>query len=256
MTRTTSSERAFSLLEVMLAVAMIAALAGGLSTFLYGVLQRREAINRFAAASSRADDIVSRLESDLATCVAFDAATGSGVRGGARSILIVSRGVGPKSDREQSLLAPMQVTEMEFDAAAGTLRARRRAPDDAGAPWDTIPRVIAALRFRYHDGTQWRDSFDSAQEGMLPVAIEVCIWTGEPSSAGPAASSPGSGAPAARGATGGSGEEGVDGGGVGQAEPESASEVGPTATLPARPPDRTRVLVIPDAPMTAWKEGV
>ena len=32
------------------------------------------------------------------------------------------------------------------------------------------------MRFRYYDGTRWLESFDSLQEGRLPIAVEVMVW--------------------------------------------------------------------------------
>jgi hypothetical protein len=32
------------------------------------------------------------------------------------------------------------------------------------------------VRFRYHDGDGWSDSFDSLAHNHLPVAVEVAVW--------------------------------------------------------------------------------
>jgi hypothetical protein len=34
---------------------------------------------------------------------------------------------------------------------------------------------VAAVEFRYHDGSQWLESWDSAAQAALPLAIEVAV---------------------------------------------------------------------------------
>jgi len=45
---------------------------------------------------------------------------------------------------------------------------------------------VSWLNFRYYDGSQWQDSWDSTQSNKLPQSIEVTVhvrteWHGEPS---------------------------------------------------------------------------
>ena len=35
---------------------------------------------------------------------------------------------------------------------------------------------VYKVRFRYHDGTSWLDTFDSRSYGRLPLAVEIAIW--------------------------------------------------------------------------------
>lgn len=39
-----------------------------------------------------------------------------------------------------------------------------------------ISRDVVYLNFRYYDGTQWLDSWDSTQTGTLPQAVEVTVF--------------------------------------------------------------------------------
>ena len=41
------------------------------------------------------------------------------------------------------------------------------------------PEVLH-LEFRYFDGTEWLDEWDTEQEGGLPVAVEIAIWIALP----------------------------------------------------------------------------
>jgi len=39
-----------------------------------------------------------------------------------------------------------------------------------------IARDVVYLKFRYYDGTQWQEAWDSTQSGTLPQAVEVTIY--------------------------------------------------------------------------------
>ncbi|HLY73643.1 MAG TPA: type II secretion system protein GspJ, partial [Planctomycetota bacterium] len=39
-----------------------------------------------------------------------------------------------------------------------------------------ISRDVVYLNFRYYDGTQWLESWDSTQSGTLPQAVEVTVF--------------------------------------------------------------------------------
>ena len=102
---------------------------------------------------------------------------------------------------------------------------------------------IDALQFRYHDGREWVSAFDARTQGRLPTAIEVSVWLAAAAPAGevarPAEERDGEGGGAdSRGgaATRGSADERARSAGL--FEPPEAPEA---------PPDRRRVIVIPDS---------
>lgn len=77
-------------------------------------------------------------------------------------------------------------------------------------PWEQLP-AVAGLRVRYLVGAEWKTSFDSAAAGILPGAVEVSLWLGE--------------------------------------RPRDAAGTDSPPDAPSlRPPDRTRIIVIHDAP--------
>ena len=118
-------------------------------------------------------------------------------------------------------------------------------------------------RRRYSDGTTWRDSFDSGSSGALPVAIEVAVWFGDPSVAtggGTTTKSPAAaGGPASTTKQSGSAQDQASTPGDAAGDAMSGSPQGSLSSgsppLPQREPDRLRVIVVPDGPVTSWKES-
>jgi len=111
-------------------------------------------------------------------------------------------------------LGDLQGCQVRFDADSQGLLARRLGK--AEEPFEVLASPVGRVRFRYFDGSQWQESFNSATAGALPVAVEAAIW--------------------------------FDGGGAG-----SSSEEASTDSVPQRAPDRVRVMVVPDGPVTSWK---
>lgn len=74
-------------------------------------------------------------------------------------------------------------------ASAGSYGLVRRQLDRATAAWsagqgqlfdvadlqDVLAPEVAAVEFRYFDGTEWYEEWDSAQAGGLPLAVEICL---------------------------------------------------------------------------------
>lgn len=103
-----------------------------------------------------------------------------------------------------------------YDFGGGRISVSRRDQHDSRSPSpETIAEDVSRVRFRYYDGSSWSSSFSSDRSG-LPVAVEVAIWTA----------------------------------GRGQRDAEDT-----TQDLDIKPPDRRRVICIPDGPATGWKEG-
>ncbi|MCC6229686.1 MAG: hypothetical protein IT432_10705 [Phycisphaerales bacterium] len=103
-----------------------------------------------------------------------------------------------------------------YDFGGGRISVARRDQHDPRSPSaETIGEAVSRVRFRYYNGTSWSSSFSSDRHG-LPVAVEVAIWTA------------------------GRGERDVE---------------DTTQDLDIEPPDRRRVICIPDGPATGWKEG-
>jgi general secretion pathway protein J len=242
--------RGFTLLEVLLAIGLIAALSGGVFAFMWQVVSQKAALTGRAMDGQAGDALLERMEADLAGAVASDSTGNAGIVGTATSLQVLSRGV----------VLPMEVGDQDWQAgdlqgtqytfARGWISVLRwdqhRGPGGVGRAAETLSEHIAAMRIRYYDGTEWTETFDSKAKDGLPVAIEVSIWFGTPpeeaATPTPAAErkAPAVGAPVDQ-----------DGNPLEVDEPRAEA---PELPRPAGVPDRARVMVVPDGPITAWKE--
>lgn len=205
----------FTLMEVLLALALTTLLVGAVFSFLENLGRRRDELASSAQRSRELATLMDRIEGDLAATVVSDARGGPGVIGKSAEISVLTRRVVARSGRTEGDLSRASYA---FDPAEGLIRAGIGvAPSDA-PPTEIAAEGVRSLRFRYFDGRAWRSEFESQQAKTLPAAIEIAIWSGERSSAR-----------------------------------EPVSDAGAsTATLGE--PDRVRTIVILDGPSAAWKE--
>jgi len=172
------SRRAFTLIEVLIALSLILFLSGSLLSYLYSLLERRDTLTKAAAQQSAAASIFEQLEHDLATTFASDASGTAGVKGDETSLTVRCRGTNLLSRGAD--LTDLQGCELRF--SGGTLTARRLSQSPGS--FETVADGVERLQLRYFDGTEWLESFDSARTGELPVAIEASLWFGEAAPAG------------------------------------------------------------------------
>lgn len=209
------TRRGFTLLEVLLSLALIAMLSAGVMGFLWDLLGRRDDLNRTLVDTQAGAALLERMESDILCGLAGDQGA-AGVKGSSTSLVLLTRGVALPVEGE-SAAGDLQGSEYVFEGRA--LKARRWAGD--AAPTGTLESVsphVQAVRFSYFDGSAWKGSFDSAAADGLPVAIEIALWFGD-------------------------------------AAPAESSDGSPRAGPPRREPDRLRVIVVPDGPVAPWKEA-
>ena len=176
------NRRAFTLLEVLVSIALVAVLLGSLFTFLHELLQSRSRALDYTGKQLAAATLIERVENDLAACLVGDIANGAGVAGDASTLSILSRGVATHlAERgiDSGVLGDLQQTEYRFDDRSGVIEIRRMSPGSpAATPAAQFVSVgsVFRLRFRYHDGAGWSDSFDSLESDALPAAVEVAVW--------------------------------------------------------------------------------
>jgi hypothetical protein len=157
--------RAFTIAEVLVSLALLAMLTLALYMFVDDVGARRERLLDRSRADAAASSIIDRVEADLVSTFARDADGEPGLRGDASTLRILRRGT-PTGARERT------GCEITFDPRSGRVEGRILGDE---SPAEEIGR-LARLRFRYFDGREWLESFDSAQKGSLPVCIEVSAW--------------------------------------------------------------------------------
>lgn len=231
---------------MLLAVALSAMLLGAMLWFSADIANGRRRAVEAAKRSLAITTLFDRLETDLAFAVRFDPHYGAGVVGGPDRIALLSRAVLPgERTGAGSALGDLQRQVVRFDAASRRIQgARAPAADVTGGPLSTVDAEIFALRFRYYDGSQWLDEFDSDSDGALPVAVEIAAWlsplpawaqVGEPDLE-----------------TTGDDRLTFDVSPVIDAEAAASATEGLQQQMP--PPDRLRVIAVPDA-AAAPEEG-
>lgn len=172
---------AFTLVEALLALALIAMLGGSLMGFLSEVSNRRRAIDRVSRDEEGVEVVSEQLEASLLCAAAGDVGLGPGIKGDANGVRVVTMGVrAPRAEDRGKGFGAARVIEFSFDAGAGVIRARRWSPGEATPEMETVVEHVRQARWRYHDGTAWVDSFDSVASKGLPGAVELAIWYGEP----------------------------------------------------------------------------
>ena len=84
----------------------------------------------------------------------------------------------PPDDDVDLTLDPTEATSglvrRELDRAASAYAGEAGQPNTDSDATPLSPEV-SAIAFRYHDGTEWVDSWDSDEMGSLPVAVEITI---------------------------------------------------------------------------------
>ena len=227
--------RAFSLLEVMVALGIVGMLAASVFAFVLDLLQGRESLSDASRDAIAAAVIIERLEGDLLVGV-VGVGDQAGIRGDDKGIAIIGRSVKLPAGSDDRVIGDMVESEIRFDEGRGLLEGRR-----GGASFEQISDRVRFCRFRYFDGRRWVSSFDSRSAGSLPVAIEIAAWFGsleerdtlEPSMEDPP-------------------EESMLSEGFLDGAPLMEEEA---LSVPSREPDLLRVMLVPDGPVTSWRDG-
>ncbi len=225
--------RGFTLIEMLVAVAITLALSGAVLAYIWRLRDAQERMTVAAARSAGVEMLFTRLEDDLVGVIAGDPKLGAGVKGDATSLTLLCRGTPPLSETNRG--GDLVRMELRFDALTGTVYGERSGAEKATSASDAAEAVFGAdveatprgealiegvreMRLRYYTQGAWSESFDSGASGGLPEAVEVALWFGA-----------------------------VD---------EASEGVVAETDMPRPPPDRLRVIVVPDAPEKAWGGGL
>jgi len=200
-------QRGVTLIELIVALGLAAALLGAVIVFVSDLAESRTRIERLSTRDRAIDAFMEVVEGAVATSV-LDAVDGA-LAGDSRSCTIRSATVDPAPAiaLDGRPFVPTTVTWFGFESGAGALQVRR----GTGAT-ESLPTEAYAMRLRYHDGRAWVDTFDAREHGRLPTAIEVSVWLSRPISDG-----------------------------------AELSATGDDEIEPSGPPDRQRIIAVPDA---------
>jgi prepilin-type N-terminal cleavage/methylation domain-containing protein len=234
----------FTLFESILVLSLVGILAGSVFGFLWNVGAHRDALLVESSRGRAATALFDRVESDIMGGMVGVEGIGAGVQGEPHRVRLLSRGVAmptPVSPRP-NLELDLQATECLFQAGAGEIQLRRWNIGDASEPaLETLCRRVQWASFSYFDGQTWKESFDSLKEESLPVAIEIAVWFGEPNADG-LNSEPTAGLSA---------EDRIEESPLRSASDSDSMD----GQRPSRPPDRARIIIVPDGPVSSWKEA-
>lgn len=205
--------RGFTLFEVLLALALVALLAGAIFALISQLATQRQRIGDDWRRWRSSDVLFDSLERDLACVIAGDKRIGAGIKGDESSLTLLTRAVWIEPDSPAGSAASRDLIRATYRFGdSGEARCDRAVvlrDGNAGSP--PPPRdgafgdELRSVRLRYFDGRGWKPSFDSLRVGHLPQAVEIAVWL---AGAGPT--------------------DGTNGG-------------------THSPPDRLRVIVVPDA---------
>jgi prepilin-type N-terminal cleavage/methylation domain-containing protein len=177
------NRHAFTLIEVLVAIALVLALVGTMYGFLHDMLSARRRVIEHVWQETAASALIKQLDADLHTCIVGDSVFGSGVQGDSKHMRILMRGVAAhlagRGADDPDVFGDLQLTEYRFDEANRRIEGRRAPASDPAAsppPFAPLEGAVYRVRFRYHDGEQWQRRFDSRASNRLPTAVEVAVW--------------------------------------------------------------------------------
>ena len=179
-----SHRRCFTLMEVMISIALAMALLGAVFGFLFNLLATRQRVIEFAAQQRAAAILIERIERDLVFTLVGDSRSGAGIQGDASSLRLLTRSVAvnlaDQVGRDREVFGDLQAIHYRFDEGRRSLQVGRISQNQnsgtSSSPLEDLRGNIFRVRFRYYDGDSWLESFDSRQANQLPVAIEIAFW--------------------------------------------------------------------------------
>ena len=168
--------RAFTLFELLIAIALIGAFVVAGSRFLSDVVGTRDRLVERLERDAAVTAIVEAIERAAFTSVARAPDGGAGISGDALTLRLYGDQLGLDGVLSGDPAVALRTGRLLVDhgrcwrnalALGDPVPARRCAR--------TFEQRVFAARFRFHDGDRWNETWDSLEDG-LPRAIEIAVW--------------------------------------------------------------------------------
>jgi type II secretory pathway pseudopilin PulG len=163
---------AFTLIEVVIALALVVAAAFAMALITLDLATAKDRAGTSAASDAAASLVFDRLEAALLVAEATAPDASPGLIGSATQIRVSARRQINAPD--PFLPAAPMTLDLAFDPAAARIVLTEVSP--AGTITEEFAATTARVRLRYRDERAWRDEWDSGTQG-LPRAVEAAIWT-------------------------------------------------------------------------------
>ncbi len=172
---------AFTLIEVLLALALGLVLMAAVLGFFGDLIRHRTLINERLDQERAAQALIDNLSRELTCAIVGIDRVGPGLVGDEQGISVLARSVAiERAAVGQSRLSDLTQLQFQFDARSKKLLGNRRLIEPASSTnsddLNLITSKLGWVRFRYLDEGRWRSRYDSAAKQRLPAAVEVAIW--------------------------------------------------------------------------------
>ncbi len=178
-----STRTGFTLLELLIGLSLMSVILSGVFLFWSNVSQGRDRISTRIDRTHAARTLIDRLETYIPASIVGDGLYHAGIVGDESHLSLLVRGVALQdatSSREEIGLTDLQRVEFQFDEQAAVLYAGGGIASETSPAHSQLSTQIGLVRFRYHDGSEWKKQFNSWQSNRLPIAIEVAVWYDHP----------------------------------------------------------------------------
>ena len=159
------SRRAFTLIEVVVALGLMLVLVTTLSSIVSSVVRARSTVHERLRASTGVGALFELLGASADTCTARGRKGAAGITGTATTLLITRAAHHARDEG----LDPLE--ELSFSFEEGNVIVSSSAGVEG-----PILRDVGAIEFRFFDGVTFHSMWKSATDG-LPLAIELSIWS-------------------------------------------------------------------------------
>lgn len=192
-----ATRRAFTLLELVVAMAMVAVLATSLYASLRIAFKAKASAEAAVEPPRTAELAMEFLRDDLQNAIgpngvlagSFVGTDGTDDRGrSADDLTFYSTADGPDHVDANGEIKGVELTVTQQPGSSDHVLVRRVirnllsqmavTPDE-----EVLCRGVGGFNLRYFDGTNWQDSWDSTQENTLPAAVEVTLQLDRPAGA-------------------------------------------------------------------------